>query len=94
MTTMILDVADKLKDLSKFQLSLFLRAFRIDKVYKVIKDFIIESMSINHFVQPPAFQYKNVFLQCTENTPIVLILLPGADPLANMIKLAEKDGVS
>ena len=82
------------KNLSKFQLLLFLRAFRTDRVYKVIKDFIIESMGSDHFVQPPTLQYKNVFMQSTENTPIVFILSPGADPLADMIKLAEEEGMS
>jgi dynein heavy chain len=82
------------KDLTKFQLLLLLRVFRTDRVYKVIKDFIIESMGSDHFVQPPTLQYNNVYLQSTENTPIIFILSPGADPLADMMKLAEEKGMS
>ena len=80
--------------ITKFQLLCILRVFRTDRVYKVIKDFIIEQMGSDHFVQPPTLQYNNVYNQSTENTPIVFILSPGADPLADMIKLAEEKGLS
>ena len=82
------------KNISKFQLLMVLRVFRTDRVYKVIKDFIIEHMGSDHYVQPPTLQYNNVFNQSTENTPIVFILSPGADPLADLIKLAEEKGMT
>jgi dynein heavy chain, axonemal len=82
------------KDLTKFQLLMVLRVFRTDRVYKVIQDFIIEHMGSDHYVQPPTLQYSNVFAQSTENTPIVFILSPGADPLADMMKLAEEKGMT
>lgn len=82
------------ENITKFQLLCVLRIFRTDRVYKVIKDFIIEQMGSDHFVQPPTLQYNNVYAQSTENTPIVFILSPGADPLADMIKLADEKGMS
>ena len=82
------------KDITKFQLLMVLRVFRTDRVYKVIKDFIIEYMGSDHYVKPPTLQYSNVYAQSTENTPIVFILSPGADPLADMYKLAEEKGMT
>mmetsp|Transcript_28356 Transcript_28356/g.28139 ORF Transcript_28356/g.28139 Transcript_28356/m.28139 type:complete len:1100 (-) Transcript_28356:27-3326(-) len=82
------------KGLTKFQLLMVLRVFRTDRVYKVVKDFIIDYMGSDHFVKPPTLQFNNVYAQSTENTPIVFILSPGADPLADMYKLAEEKGMS
>jgi dynein heavy chain len=82
------------KDLTKFQLLMVLRVFRTDRVYKVIKDFIIDHMGSDHYVKPPTLQFSNVYAQSTENTPIVFILSPGADPLADMYKLAEEKGMT
>jgi len=80
--------------ITKFQLLMILRVFRTDRVYKVIQDFIIEHMGSDHYVQPPTLQFSNVYAQSTENTPIVFILSPGADPLADMYKLAEDMGMT
>jgi dynein heavy chain len=80
--------------LNKFQILLVLRIFRPDRVYNAIKGFIIDKMGSDNYVQPPTLQYENIYNLSTENTPIVFILSPGADPLADVMKLAEQKGMS
>jgi dynein heavy chain len=79
--------------LSKFQQLLVLRCFRPDRIINSIKIFIIHQMGSNIYVNPPPLQYKKIFQQSTENTPIVFILSPGADPQSDVQKLVEEEGV-
>ena len=43
-------------------------------------------------LQPPVILYQNIFEQSNPILPVVCILSPGADPLADITKLAEKLG--
>lgn len=49
-------------------------------------------MSPIRYVQPPVLDYHNIFKQSTENTPIVFVLSPGADPAFDVFKLGEEMG--
>ena len=77
-----LDVMEKL---------LILRCFRIDRVYLGIERFVIHYMG-EKYVQPPVLNYKNIFEQSTAISPVVFVLSPGADPLMDVMKLAEEEG--
>lgn len=50
-------------------------------------------MNSDVYVQPPTLQYDKIFEQSNERTPIVFILSPGADPLADVQKLVEQVGI-
>lgn len=78
--------------LDKFQMLLILRVFRPDRVVNGVKKFMIEYYKNEHYVTPPTFQPEKVFAQSNEFSPIVFILSPGADPLADVIKLSEQLG--
>jgi dynein heavy chain len=58
-----------------------------------MKNFIVFRLNNDHFVQPPTLQYDKIYAQSTERTPIVFILSPGADPLADVQKLVEQVGI-
>lgn len=42
-----------------------------------------------HYVKPPPIIYENIYKQSTEQTPIVFILSPGADPQAEVERLID-----
>lgn len=79
--------------LSKFQALLVLRCFRPDRIINALKIFIIAQMGSPTYVNPPPLQYKKIYQQSTENTPIVFILSPGADPQSDVQKLVDEEGV-
>ena len=47
-----------------------------------------------HFVDPPAFDLASSYEESNESTPIIFVLSTGADPTADLLKLAEKRGFS
>lgn len=67
---------------------LLVRIFRPDRVFNATKLFILNYLS-EHYVQSHPIPYDQIFAQSNERSPIVFILSPGADPLANVQKLAE-----
>eukprot|EP00798_Chlamydomonas_sp_ICE-L_P031818 gene31818-7022_t len=79
------------KSLSVFEKLLVLRCVRMDRVSVGITRFVISAMT-ERYVQPPTLDYLNIFKQSTENTPIVFILSPGADPAFDVFKLGEELG--
>ena len=76
------------KKLNSFQKLLTVRIFRSDRVFNAVKLFILGYLS-EHYVQSHAIPYDQIFAQSNERSPIVFILSPGADPLANVQKLSE-----
>ena len=77
------------KKLNSFQKMLMVRIFRPDRVYNATKLFIMGYLN-EHYIQSHAMPYDQIFAQSHEKSPIVFILSPGADPLANVQKLAEQ----
>ena len=45
------------------------------------------------FIQPPPFDLEKSFINSTNKTPIIFVLSPGADPISELKKLAEKKRV-
>ena len=72
------------------------RVLRTDRVINAIKQFIIAQNGANgeQYVTPPTLNYKEIFEQSSERTPIVFILSPGANPLAQVASLAENKGIT
>jgi len=79
--------------LNPFQLLLILRCFRPDRVYSAMKNFIINEMGSDYFVQPPVLKYERILAQSSALTPVVFILSPGADPLSELQALAKTHGM-
>lgn len=81
------DKADPFKQL------LIVRCFRPDRIVNATKDFIIWRL-YDYFVQPPSLAFDKIYQLSTERAPIVFVLSPGADPLADVQKLGDTMGYS
>jgi len=78
---------------SKFQLLLILRVLRPDRLINGIKKFIIEYFKgSEYYISPQPANYKKIYSQSNERSPIVFILSPGADPISDVQDLAISEG--
>ena len=75
--------------LSPIQKLCLIRVFRPDRCYFAVKIFIKKEMG-DHFVQPSMIDYEKIYNQSSPNNPILFILSPGANPLADIQYLGEK----
>ena len=75
--------------LSTFQKLCFLRCFRPDKVVQGIQDFITENLG-QRFIEPPPFDLAICFKDSSPQAPLIFVLSSGADPMADLLKLAEE----
>jgi dynein heavy chain len=71
---------------------LVLRCFRPDRVYNSVRNFVINEMKSDYFVQPPVLQYEKIWAQSSPTSPVVFILSPGADPQSALRNLATQHG--
>ncbi|VVC38423.1 Dynein heavy chain, coiled coil stalk,P-loop containing nucleoside triphosphate hydrolase,Dynein heavy [Cinara cedri] len=80
---------DKLSD---FQRILVVRVIRPDKVIPVILKLIKTELG-ERFINPPPFDIKKSYNDSFCLSPLIFILSPGADPMANLLQFAEKMGL-
>ncbi|CAM6094963.1 unnamed protein product [Calypogeia fissa] len=76
------------QNLDRLQKLLVLRCLRIDKSLLGIQDFVTHYNG-QRFIEPPAFDLAICFKDGTPNSPLIFVLSPGADPMADLLKLAE-----
>ncbi len=82
----------KYKDsLSGFQKLMLLKCFRVDRMQPAITNFVINRMG-ERYVTPPVIDLQNIYEQSSSTRPVVFILSPGADPVADLAKIADKLG--
>ena len=72
---------------NKFQFLCIMRVIRSDKVTNAISDFVVGQLGV-YFITPPDFDLGLVFKDSTASTPLIFVLSPGADPMAELLKLA------
>ncbi|XP_059095302.1 dynein axonemal heavy chain 3-like [Tigriopus californicus] len=72
------DVWDKLKELERLVL---LRFFRPDMLIFAVRDFIVKKIG-SDFIQAPSLDLEKSFSESTHETPIILMLSSGVDPLS------------
>lgn len=75
--------------LTGFQKLLFLRCLRPDKVVMGIQNFVKEQVGAR-FVEVPPFNLGVCFKESAPGTPLIFVLSSGADPMADLLKLAEE----
>lgn len=76
-----------------FQRLCVVRSLRPDCVVPAVQTFI--SKEIGHkFIEPPPFDMKQCFEDSRCYTPLIFVLTPGADPMTELLKLAEEMGFS
>ncbi|KAH8417458.1 hypothetical protein KR222_000260 [Zaprionus bogoriensis] len=71
-----------------FQKLLFLRCFRVDRIFRCINQYIVETMD-EFFIMPPVVSFTNIFEQTTSSIPVCFILSAGSDPTSDLMKLAD-----
>lgn len=80
---------DYKQKLRAFQILMFLRCFRVDRVYRAIGDYITEIMG-EEFIMPPVISLDSIYDQSSPTTPVVFILSPGSDPTSELMKLGDR----
>ncbi|XP_050526602.1 dynein axonemal heavy chain 12 isoform X2 [Daktulosphaira vitifoliae] len=79
--------------LSNFQKILVIRTIRPDKVTPVIIRLIEKELG-EKFTHPPPFDISKSYGDSICLTPLIFVLSPGVDPMANLLQFAEKKGQS
>lgn len=80
---------DKLSD---FQRILVVRVIRPDKVIPVVLKLVKIELG-EKFINPPPFDIKKSYNDSFCLSPLIFILSPGSDPMANLLQFAEKMGL-
>jgi len=78
-----------LKGLNDFQLLIFLRCFRPDRVVPGIIGLVGKVMG-KDFVSPPPFDIHASYGDSLNTTPLLFIISPGSDPTASLQKFAAE----
>ena len=65
-----------------------LRCWRMDRIPTAITDFVTAVMG-KEFVSPPMTTFHAAFTSSTPTVPVVVIISPGSDPPAEIVKLAN-----
>ncbi|KAJ7552868.1 hypothetical protein O6H91_06G073600 [Diphasiastrum complanatum] len=74
--------------LNKLQKLLILRCLRVDKAQLGIQDFVAENLG-QRFIESPAFDLSSCYKDGSPSSPLIFVLSSGADPMADLLKLAE-----
>lgn len=75
-----------------FQKMIILKALRPDKICLAIQDFITFQLG-KEFIDPPTFNLGACYADSTNITPLVFVLSPGTDPVADFRKYAIETGM-
>lgn len=78
-------------ELSLLRRVIVLRILRPDKVVSAIQQLIRKEPELGKpFITPPPFHLGKSFADSTNKTPVIFVLSPGADPMSELVKLAEQ----
>lgn len=70
---------------------MFLRCFRVDRVYRAINTYVMLTMG-EEYITPPVLSFDAIYEQTLSTIPVVFVLSPGSDPTSDLMKLAERCG--
>lgn len=79
--------------MSLIRQAMFLRIFRPDKVVPVIQKLIKKEKEMGpQYIIPPPFDMEKSYDGSNNKAPIIIVLSAGADPMAELQKLAATMG--
>jgi len=78
---------------SSLQRLCFIRAFRVDCLKNAVISFISNEIG-SKFVEPPTFDIAKSFADSLNTTPLIFILSPGTDPVADVVRFADQMGMA
>ena len=76
-----------------FRIALILRCVRPDKVVPQIQ-MVISELIGERFIDPPPFDLADCYNDSSCTSPLIFVLSAGADPMTELLKMAEKAGKS
>ncbi|KAJ3192416.1 Dynein heavy chain 7, axonemal [Irineochytrium annulatum] len=78
-------------NLTEFQKMLLVRVLRPEKIIPVIQEFVKVKMG-HKFIEPPTFDLVGSYEDSNHKSPLIFILSPGVDPMAQLLKFADDKG--
>jgi dynein heavy chain len=85
------DWPGKWGELSVLHKSIVMRLLRPDKVVIMIQKLITEEEEMGqYFIIPPSFDMAEIVADSINNTPIIIVLSPGADPMVDIMEVKTK----
>jgi dynein heavy chain len=78
--------------LTAFQKLMLLRVLREEKLLHGVKSFVSAELGAQ-FIESPPFDLDGAAADSTNTTPVIFVLSPGADPIADLIALAKSKGM-
>jgi dynein heavy chain, axonemal len=77
--------------LTPFERLIVLRCLRPDKLVPGIQNFTVHSLG-TRYVEPQAFRLEPIYADSVPRVPLIFVLSPGADPMADLLMFAESKG--
>ena len=78
--------------LSAFQKNMLLRVLREGKLMQGVKAFVSTELGPK-FIESPPFDLEGACNDSVNTTPVIFVLSPGADPIADLIALSKAKGM-
>lgn len=70
-----------------------LKSIRNDKVTAAIQNYICEKIG-GQFIDPPTFNLSACYKDSSNVSPLIFVLSPGSDPVADFRKFAEESDMT
>ena len=80
-------------ELTDFEKMCVRRCLRPDKVLPMVAEFVKKHLGAQ-YIEPPPFSLEECYADSSALSPLVFILSPGQDPMAQLLKFAEQKGMA